>query len=335
MKAVGYRKNLPVDDPEALVDVALPDPVPGPHDLLVRVEAVSVNPVDTKVRRNAPAPEDAPRVLGFDASGVVERVGADVTLFRPGDAVFYAGTLDRPGSNAELQLVDERIVGHKPGSLGHAAAAALSLVALTAAEMLFDRLAIQRYAARPQTLLVLGGAGGVPSLAIQLARNAGASVIATASRPESAQWVRDMGAHHVIDHTQPLDAQIRAIGDGTVDCVFSTHTTARAWAELAGVIAPQGRFGLIDSPPALDLNLYKPRSVSVHWEYMFTRPLQATPDLIRQHEILEFIAQQVDRGALRAIDTRNLGTVNAAHLREAHALVEAGHTIGKIVLAGF
>lgn len=335
MKAVGYRANLPIDNDQALVDLDLPVPGPEKRDLLVRVQAVSVNPRDIKSRRSMPASADAPRVIGYDASGIVERVGPDATLFKPGDEVFYAGVLDRPGSNAEYQLVDERIVGRKPRTLDHAAAAAIPLVALTAGEMLFDRLCIAQNTAPPKTIFILGGAGGVPSLAIQLARHAGLTVIASASRPESEKWVRALGAQHVVDHSQPLDTQIRELKLGLVDYIFSTHTSARAWAELARVIAPQGRFGLIDEPEPLDLRPYKFQCVSIHWEAMFTRPMQNTPDMIRQHEILNEVAGLIDSGAIRAVATQNLGTINAANLRKAHALVETGTTIGKIVLSGF
>lgn len=334
MKAVGYRANLPIENDDALVDLTLPEPVPGKHDLLVRVQAVSVNPIDVKTRKTRPASSDAPGILGYDASGVVQAVGSDVRLFKPGDAVYYAGVLNRPGSNAEYQLVDERIVGHKPETLDHAAAAAIPLVALTAGEMLFDRLHAGASTA-PKTILILGGAGGVPSLAIQLARHAGLRIIASASRPESEQWVRALGAEHVVDHTQPLDEQILAMDLAPIDFVFSTHTTEQAWAALAKVIAPQGRFGLIDSPPPLDLLLYKSLSISIHWESMFTRAIHGTPDLIRQHEILDEVATLIDSGAIRGVDTQNLGTINATNLRKAHALVETGRTIGKIVLVGF
>jgi len=301
----------------------------------VRIHAVSVNPRDIKSRKTLPASHDAPRVIGYDASGVVEQAGPETTLFKPGDPVFYAGVLDRPGSNAQYQLVDERIVGRKPQSLDHAAAAAIPLIALTAGEMLFDRLAVQRHAAPPKSLLMLGGAGGVPSMAIQLARHAGLTVIASASRPESEQWVRKLGAQHVVDHTRPLDAQIRQLGLGPIDYVFSTHTSEQAWTEIARVIAAQGRFGLIDEPGPLDLRLYKSLCVSIHWEAMFTRPMQNTPDILRQHQILTDVADLIDAGAIQPVGTQNLGAINAANLRKAHALIETGRTIGKIVLAGF
>ncbi len=335
MKAIGYVDSLPIDDERALFDFECAFPEPGDRDLLVRIEAVAVNPRDIKSRRTLRGTSNQPMIIGYDASGVVEKTGPGVTLFQPGDQVFYAGVLDRPGSNAQFQVVDERIVGHKPASLDHATAASLPLTSLTAYEMLFDRMEVPHQALPQRSLLVLGGAGGVPSMAIQFARHAGLMVIATASRPESAAWVRDLGADHVIDHGQPLDAQVRALGLGTLDYIFSCHTSARAWAEIAQVITPQGKFGLIDDPEPLDLRLYKTKSASFHWEAMFTRPMQKTPDMIRQHHILNEVARRVDAGEVRAAATKNLGAINAANLRAAHALIEGGHTVGKIVLAGF
>ncbi|MBV8520675.1 MAG: zinc-binding alcohol dehydrogenase family protein [Acetobacteraceae bacterium] len=336
MKAVGYIERLPIEDARSLLDLDLSDPTPGPRDLLVRVEAVSVNPRDIKTRLTQEGAPDKPIILGYDASGVVEAVGADARLFRRGDPVFYAGSLNRRGSNAELQLVDERIVGRKPASLGHAEAASLPLTSLTAYEMLFDRLGIEPGAGAGAALLMLGGAGGVPSVSIQLARAlTGLTVVGTASRPESEQWVRQCGAHYVIDHTRPLAGQVDGLGTDPVVYVFSTHTDARNWAEIAKLIAPQGRLGLIDDPEPLDLRLFKFKSVSIHWEAMFTRPMFGTPDMIRQHEILNEVAALVDRGLVRPTGAQNFGKIDAANLRRPHAAIEQGHVIGKIVLAGF
>jgi NADPH2:quinone reductase len=338
MKAVGYtERGLPISDPRALQDLVLPDPpAPTGRDLLVWVHAVSANPRDAKSRAVFEATPEKPVVLGYDASGIVEAVGPECRLFRPGDAVFYAGVLDRQGSNAELQLVDERIVGRKPASLGHADAAALPLTTLTAWEMLFDRLAIPHDEGVGEALLVLGGAGGVPSIAIQLARAlTGLTVIGTASRPESERWVRDRGAHHVVDHTRPLAKQVAALATGPVRYVFSTHTTAAAWAEIARLIAPQGRFGLIDDPEPLDLRLVKFKSVSIHWEAMFTRPMFRTPDMERQHFILSEVGAMLDAGRLHTARAEHYGAITAANLRRAHAAIEAGRVVGKIVLEGF
>lgn len=339
MKAVGYwQHGLPISDPRALEDLEIPNPgPPAGRDLLVRVHAVSVNPRDVKSRMAFPVKDGKPVVLGYDASGIVEAVGPQAELFRPGDEVFYAGVLDRQGANAELQLVDERIVGRKPATIGHAAAASLPLTALTAWEMLFDRLEIPRGGGADGALLVIGGAGGVPSVAIQLARLLTDSVVvATASRPESAAWVRDLGAQHVVDHSRPLAAQLAAIpGLPPVRWIFSTHTDTASWAEMAKIVAPQGRIGLIDDPEPLDLRLVKFKSVSIHWEAMFTRPMFATADMVRQHEILDAVAGLVDAGALRATASQSYGLINAANLRRAHAAVEAGRAVGKIVLEGF
>ena len=276
-------------------------------------------------------------VLGYDASGVVEEVGDQVEFFRPGDEVFYAGVLDRQGSNAELQLVDERIVGRKPSTIDHAAAASLPLTSLTAWEMLFDRLQLPIGGGSGEALLVIGGAGGVPSMALQLARQlSDVTVVATASRPESRSWVRSLGAHQVVDHARPLTGQIAAIsGFSPVSRIFSTHTNAASWAEMAAIIAPQGRIGLIDDPEPLDLRLMKFKSVSIHWEAMFTRPMFATADMQRQHEILGTVANLIDTGKLRAPAATNYGCINADNLRIAHAALEEGHVIGKITLSGF
>lgn len=337
MKAVGYTEQLPIENERSLIDLQLPKPEPAGRDLLVGIAAVSVNPRDIKSRVSFAATPQQPVVLGYDASGVVEAVGPEVTLFKPGDEVFYAGALDRQGSNAEYQLVDERIVGHKPRQLDHAAAASVPLVTLTAFEMLFDRLGMPE-SATPEhapVLLVLGGAGGVPSAAIQLARHAGATVIASASREQSAQWVRDLGAQHMIDHSKPLVAQINGLDVGPVDFAFSTHTSAEVWAALAEVMAPQSRLGIIDDPEPLDLRPFKAKSISIHWESMFTRSMFQTSDMQRQHEILNRIAGLLDGGAIRPMGTAHYGHINAANLRKAHQTIAAGRTIGKIVLQGF
>jgi NADPH:quinone reductase len=323
--------------PGPFVDLERPDPVPErPRDLLVRVHAVSVNPRDLKSRVAFPASPEEPRVFGYDASGVVEAVGPEATLFRPGEPVFYAGVLDRPGSNAGLQLVDERIVGRKPRTLDHTTAAALPLITLTAYEMLFDRLGLRPGQGAGEALMILGGAGGVPSMAIQLARAlTGLTVIASASRPDSEAHVRALGAHHVVDHSRPLKPQIEALALETpLTTVFSTHTSPEAWADLAACLAPQGRFGLIDDPPPLDLRAMKMKSISIHWEAMFTRPMFGTPDMVRQHEILDEVATLIDAGRLKPVATRDAGPLNAANLAAAHAALAGGHVVGKIVLGG-
>jgi zinc-binding alcohol dehydrogenase family protein len=337
MKAVGYRTSLPIDQPGSLIDVVLPDPVPGPHDLLVEVRAVSVNPVDTKVRMRAAPPTGEIKVLGYDAAGVVKAAGPAVKLFKPGDEVFYAGSIARQGTNSELHCVDERIVGPKPKSLGFAQAAALPLTGITAWELLFDRFGlVPGDTQRKGSLLVIGGAGGVGSIMIQLARNlTGLTVIATASRPESRAWVLDLGAHHAVDHSRPLAAEVRALGIEHADFVASLTATDQHLAQASEIVAPQGRYGIIDDPKAFDALLFKRKSVSIHWEFMFTRPVFGTADIAAQHELLKKVSQMVDAGKIRTTLSEEYGTINAANLKRAHALIESGRSKGKIVLSGF
>ncbi|MDI4655820.1 zinc-binding alcohol dehydrogenase family protein [Xanthobacter autotrophicus] len=337
MKAIGFYASLPIEDASSLVDVDIPAPELRPHDLLVRVRAVSVNPVDVKVRARTTPSEGTAHILGYDAVGTVEAVGPQVTLFRPGDEVFYAGSIDRPGTNSELHAVDERIVSRKPATLSDAEAAALPLTAITAWELLFDRLRVP-YGTKTQdgAILIVNGAGGVGSILTQLARRlTGLTVIATASRPETIAWCKSMGAHHVIDHRQPLDAGLKAIGIPQVEYVASLTATDQHLPAIANALAPQGALALIDDPKTLDIVPFKRKSLSVHWELMFTRPLFATPDLIRQHQLLNEISALVDAGLLRTTLREQLGAITAANLRKAHALVESGRSIGKAVLVGF
>jgi zinc-binding alcohol dehydrogenase family protein len=336
MRAVGYQDSLPIEAPAALVDIDLPEPVPTGRDLLVQVHAISVNPVDTKVRRRAKPEPGEWKILGYDAAGRVTATGPDATLFKPGDMVFYAGDMTRQGTNAEFHLVDERIVGRKPKSLDWAQTAALPLTAITAWEALFDRLDVQRPVPGSSSILIVGGAGGVASIAIQLARQlTGLGVIATASRPETQSWVQDLGAHHVIDHGRPLGEQIDALRVGAPGFVFSTTHTDKHVADIAGLIAPQGRFALIDDPPTIDINAFKRKSVSVHWEFMFTRPMFQTADIGSQGDLLNEVSRLVDSGTLRTTLGENFGPINAGNLRRAHALIESGRARGKIVLEGF
>ncbi len=334
MKAIAYRANLPIDSDDALVDIELPEPEPGPHDLLVDVRAVSVNPVDTKLRRHAP-PADGPRVLGFDAAGTVRAVGSAVSLFKPGDRVWYAGSIARAGSNAERQLVDERIVGRLPATLAFAQAAALPLTAITAWELLFDRLQVSRDG--DGVLLVIGAAGGVGSILVQLARRlTGLRVVRTASRAETRGWVESLGAHDVIDHSLPLDEELRRIGIEQVDYVASLTQTDRHFDAIVAALRPQGRLGLIDDPAVpLDVLKLKRKSLSLHWEMMFTRALFQTPDQIEQHRLLNAVADLVDAGTLKTTLGAHFGAITAANLRRAHALIESGTARGKIVLEGF
>ncbi len=337
MKAVGYRKSGAVDAAAALEDIELPKPVPTGRDILVTVRAVSVNPVDTKIRRGVEPPGDAPKVLGWDAAGVVDATGPDAKFFKPGDEVFYAGSLDRPGTNSEYHLVDERIVGTKPKSLSFAESAALPLTSITAWEALFDRLDVSKpVAGSANAILVIGGAGGVGSIAIQLLRQlTPLTIIASASRPETQAWVKAMGAHHVVDHRKPLDAEVKRLGIGAPGFVFSTTETDKHFEAIVELLSPQGRFCLIDDPPALDAKPLKRKSLSLHWELMFTRPLYGTADIEEQHKLLNAVAAMVDGGKIKTTLAENFGTINAANLLRAHALIESGTSRGKIVLEGF
>ena len=337
MKAVAYQTPGPIDREDALQDITLPRPVAQGRDLLVKIHAVAVNPVDAKIRqRRAPEP-GAWDVLGWDAVGVVEAVGEEARRFQVGDAVFYAGALNRPGANSEYQIVDERLVARKPASLSDAEAVALPLTAITAWEMLFDRLDVHRPPVQGgDTILVIGGAGGVGSITIQLLRAlTDLTVIATASRPNTQAWARECGAHHVIDHAKPLAPQIETLGLGAPGFVFSTTQTARHYADIVALIAPQGRFGLIDDPGDLSVMPLKTKSVSLHWEFMFTRSLFGAPDMEAQGALLGEIAALADAGRIKTTLTEVVGLIDAATLKRAHALIESGQACGKMVLEGF
>jgi len=335
MKAVGYHKSRPVTEADSLTDFTAGKPRPDGHDLCVAVKAVSVNPIDTKMRMRAePKAGEPPKVLGYDAAGIVESVGSQVTLFKPGDEVFYAGSIVRPGTNAEFHLVDERIVGAKPKSLTFAQAAALPLTSITAWELLFDRFAVAPGKTPDgRALLVIGGAGGVGSIMIQIARRLTAlTVIATASRPETQAWCRKLGAHHVIDHSQPLAEQLKAIGQANVALIASLTGTDQHYPAVPDIIAPQGKFGMIDDPKVLDVSLLRRKAASLHWESMFTRSLFGTSDMIAQHYLLSEVAAMVDGGLIVTTMTKEMTPINAANLRAAHQQIESGTTIGKLVL---
>jgi NADPH2:quinone reductase len=338
MKAVGYLKSLPITEAEALVDVTAETPAPTGRDLRVAVRAVSVNPIDTKVRlRGGPNAGEPAKILGYDAAGVVDAVGPEVSLFKPGDEVFYAGSITRSGTNAEFHLVDERIVGKKPKSLSFTQAAALPLTSITAWELLFDRLAVAPgKAPDDRALLVIGGAGGVGSILIQLARRLTAlTVIATASRPETKAWCEKLGAHYVIDHSKPLAEQLTAIGHANVALVASLTGTDQHFPAMPTLIAPQGKFALIDDPKALDVMPLKYKSISLLWETMFTRSLYGTPDMIAQHKLLNDVSTMIDDGLIVTTMAKELTPINAANLKKAHALIESGKSIGKVVLTGW
>lgn len=337
MKAVAYQQSLPIDHPDALQDVDVSKPQAGGRDLLVDIKAVSVNPVDTKVRRGSAPPAGEWKVLGWDAAGVVAAIGPEVTGFKPGDRVWYAGSIARPGTNSEFHLVDERIVGRMPQSLDFDQAAALPLTAITAWEMLFDRLGITPgKQPRQATLLIVGAAGGVGSIMVQLARRlTNLRVIGTASRPETAAWVKELGAHEVIDHGKPISQELTRIGVPQVEYAVSLNQTDAHFAEIVEAIAPQGKFGLIDDPKEVNVALLKRKSISLHWEFMFTRSLFTTPDIAVQGQLLGELADLVDSRLIRTTVGENFGAINAANLKRAHALLESGQARGKIVLAGF
>ena len=336
MKAVGLYRYLPIENEQSLVDVQMDRPHPTGKDLLIHVRAISVNPVDTKVRAPKDQTETTPRILGYDASGEVVAVGPEVTSHAVGDQVFYAGDITRPGSNSEYQLVDERIVGRKPVQLDYAGAAALPLTAITAWEALFERLGISRHGEdQGKSILIIGGAGGVGSIAIQLAgKLAKLKVIATASREESHAWCQKLGADRVINHRKSLVEELAAQGIDTVDYIFCLNNTDQHWSAMAEIIAPQGRIcSIVETPEPVDLDLLKSKSVGFVWEFMFTRSMYQTADMIEQQRLLTSIAKLIDQGELVTSVNKVIRPINAENLRKAHALIEQGNTIGKIVLA--
>ena len=339
MKAISFRQQLSIENPESLIDVVVDKPKPGPRDLLVQVHAISVNPVDTKIRKGSGPghPSGEFKILGWDASGIIEEVGSAVTLFKPGDEVYYAGSVDRPGSYAEFQAVDERIVGKKPASIDFANAAALPLTAITAWELLFDRMSVSTSSSTQGTLLIIGGAGGVGSIAIQLAKKlTGLKVIATASRPETIEWCREMGADHVIDHRQPMAEQVKKIVPEGANYVLALTKTEDHFDEIIEAMAPEGFIGLIENlARPIDINKLKPKSLSFCWEFMFGRARPQSAKMGEQGRLLNQVAALVDAGKIRSTAVTHLGVINAENLRQAHALVESGQAIGKVILSGF
>lgn len=333
MKAIVYKDNqLPISHADSLYETILSKPEPGKSDLLVRISAIAVNPVDTKVRRNVCVTE--PRVLGWDAAGIVEAVGEDVTLFKPGDEVYYAGSILRAGSYAEYGLVDEKIAGRKPASLSMAEAAALPLTSLTAWELLFDRLEVNT--GKDDVLLIIGAGGGVGSILTQLASSlTELTVVGTSSRPETAEWVKSLGAHHIIDHKKPFGPQLKALGISGVRYVASLTHTDKHYQQIIDVMAPQGRLAVIDDPDTLDAVPLKSKSISLHWELMFTRSMFNTTDMQRQHEILSDVSNLLDKGIICSTLGEHYGNISAENIRRAHAVIEAGTAKGKIVLEGF
>ncbi|MDP5131470.1 MAG: zinc-binding alcohol dehydrogenase family protein [Paraglaciecola sp.] len=341
MKAVAYKSCLPISDTKSLLDIELPQPNPTGRELLIKVNAIAVNPVDYKIRQNA-APENGDyRVLGWDAVGEVIATGDDVSLFKPGDKVFYAGDLNKQGSNAEFQLVDERIVGFKPQSLTDTDAAALPLTSITAYELLFEHLGIEQQSVGAVTktdevILVVGAAGGVGSILVQLAKAiTGATIIATASRPSSKKWLEGLGADYVVDHSKPLKPQIEGLGFEHVTHVASLNSSESYFETYIDVLEPFGKIGLIDDPKSLDVIKIKPKSLSLHWEFMFARSMFNAADMAQQGVLLNHIASLIDEGHIKTTAGKYLGKINATNLKQAHKELEAGSAIGKIVLSGF
>lgn len=338
MKAVGLYRYLPIDHPESLLDLEIPEPEPRGDDLLVRVEAVAVNPVDTKIRAPKETVRETPHILGWDAAGVVESVGPEVKRFEPGDRVYYSGNLHRPGCNAEFHLVEESIVGHAPKSLSFAEAAALPLTGLTAWESLFDRLLLDPGGKHTGTsILILNGAGGVGSAAIQWAKIAGLTVIATASRPETIQWCKQLGADHVLNHRNPLRPQMETLGYQDIPYIANFVDTDGYWEQMGDLIAPQGKIVLIVEPriPLRIGDPYKFKSVTIAWEMMGSRPMLQTEDRGKQGEVLDYLAGLVDSGKFHTTITQTHSPINAANLKQAHTLMESGKAVGKCVLQGW
>ncbi len=338
MKAIGYKKAGPISQAGLLLECELDIPVCGPRDLLVEVKGLSMNPVDTKVRTRAGGDEainNGVKVLGYDAAGIVKAVGSEVSLFNVGDTVFYAGDVTRPGTNAEFHVVDERIVGKKPNSLDFAESASLPLTSITAWEILFDSFAIKEGSGRNESILIIGGAGGVGSILIQLAKQlTNLTIITTASRPDTIEWVKKMGADHVINHRRPLAEQVQALGF-TPRYVASLTATDQHFDNIVELIKPRGHIALIDDPQDLNINAIKPKALSFSWEFMFTRSMFHTEDMIKQHELLERVSALVDEGKIISTATHNAGQINAGMLTQLHQLQESGSVIGKNVFEGF
>ncbi|MBU3024926.1 zinc-binding alcohol dehydrogenase family protein [Zobellia galactanivorans] len=335
MKAIGYKENLPIENVNSLQDIKLETPKATGKDILVEIKAISVNPADYKVRAGMPVQGDDWKVIGWDATGVVKEVGEDATLFKVGDEVWYAGDFTRQGSYAQFQVVDERIVGKKPASLSYAEAAALPLTSLTAWEMLFDRLEVAKNDAS-KSILVIGAAGGVGSILVQLAKKlTQLNIIATASREETTAWLKELGADTVINHRNKLSEEFEKYDLPAPEYVVSLNATEQHVEEIAKLIKPQGKFGFIDDPKSLNVMPFKGKAVSTHIELMFTRSMFQTEDMVEQHNILNEVSELIDNGTIRTTLGEHFGTINAENLRKAHAFLETGKAKGKIVLEGF
>jgi len=337
MKAVGLFRYLPIAAPASLIDLEIEKPKPKPRDILVEIKAISVNPIDTKIRAPKDEVEKEPKILGWDASGIVQEIGKDVTLFKIGDEVFYAGDINRQGSNAQFQIVDERIVGFKPKSLSFEEAAALPLTSITAYESLFDRFKIDLNGAdRGKSILIIGGAGGVSSIAIQLAKEAGLHVIASASREKTIEWIKKLGADEAVNHREKMKPQIKALGREFVDYIAIFNDSDSHWNDVCEMIKPQGHIvGIVANKEPLEMSQIRLKSITFSWEFMFTRAMYKTDDMIKQHELLNEIANLIDKKKIHTTLSTTMKPINAKNLKKAHELLESGKTIGKIVICGF
>ena len=336
MKAIGFKASLPIEETNSFIEFETETPTPKGYDLLVKVQANSVNPVDFKVRQNAAKDEtlDEPKIIGWDAVGIVTSVGDKVSKFKVGDEVFYAGDITRSGSNAEYQLIDERIVGHKPKNLSIAEAVAIPLTGLTAYEALFDRIRVDPEKDKGKSVLILAGAGGVGSIAIQLAKKLGnLTVIATASREDTVEWCKDMGADFVINHHKDIKEELKKIGHSEVDYVLDFVDLQGYWETMTEIVKPQGHIvSITGSNESLDLNLLKNKSITFSWEFMFTRSMHQTDDMQRQHDILNHLSELLDDGTLKSTMTTQLDGFTVENLKEAHRIQESGKSIGKNVI---
>lgn len=337
MKAIGLYEHLPVNHDESLMDLEVEKPAPAGRDLLVRVKAVGVNPVDYKMRGNG-QPEQEPKILGWDVAGVVEEVGPETTLYKPGDEVYYAGDITRQGGNSEFHLIDERIVGSKPKSLSFAQAAALPLTSITAYEGIFDRLNISSdpNQNKGKAILIIGAAGGVGSIATQLAKRSGLTVIGTASRPETQEWVMNLGADYTINHYEAFTPQLKKLGFHSVEYIFCLNATEKHWDNMAESVSPQGKIcSIVETNEPIDLTRLQSKSATFVWELMFTRSMYQTEDMIKQHNLLNEIGKLIDQGELQTTLNKRLSPINAENLKQAHHLLETGSSIGKIVVENF
>ncbi|VDK14708.1 Zinc-type alcohol dehydrogenase-like protein [Oenococcus sicerae] len=336
MKAIGFKEHLPIEEENSLIEFKLPKPIAKGHDLLVEVSAVSVNPVDIGVRTSGHGILKEPKIIGWDAVGIVDSIGDNVSLFKKGDLVFYAGSFKRSGSDSQYQLVDERIVGHAPKNLIITQTAAMPLTSLTAWEVLFEQLEIDpqdHKFNREHTILIINGAGGVGSIATQLAHWAGLNVIASASRPETIKWVMEHGADQTVNHRKDLIKEVRELGYKYVDYILELNDLDGHWDEMAELIKPSGRIASItENHRPINLRKLTQKRAKFAWEWMYTKSFYETPDMISQHQILDQVSELLDQGVIKSTLNEVLSPINVSNLKKAHKLVESNRMIGKIVV---